>query len=166
MDPKLALQEADLTGNEAKIYLALLELGSALAGEITKKSGINRTNVYDALDRLIEKGIVSYVITANRKYFEATNPERIISYLEEKENAIKEQKKLINQIMPELKIKRQLSKEPQEATIYKGKKGIKSLAEDVIRTKQNLQVYGAEGEFMKLMGPYGQLWQKKELKKI
>ena len=36
MDPKLALQEADLTGNEAKIYLALLELGSALAGEITK----------------------------------------------------------------------------------------------------------------------------------
>ena len=95
MDPKLALQEADLTGNEAKIYLALLELGSALAGEITKKSGINRTNVYDALDRLIEKGIVSYVITANRKYFEATNPERIISYLEEKENAIKDDRKSV-----------------------------------------------------------------------
>ena len=158
MNEKIALEQAGLSGNEVKVYLSLLDLGSALAGEITKKSGVNRTNVYDALDRLIGKGIVSYVIQANRKYFEATSPERIIKYLDEKENELKRKKKLIHSVLPELELKRKLSKEPQEATIYKGKKGLKSVAEDVLNTKKEMFVFGAEGRFVELFTHYAAQW--------
>ncbi|MFH1439663.1 MAG: helix-turn-helix domain-containing protein [Candidatus Woesearchaeota archaeon] len=158
------LKEIGLAGNESKVYLALLDLGSALAGEITKKSGVNRTNVYDALDKLIEKGLVSYVIEANRKYFEAEKVERFMSFLEEKEKTILDKKKLLNKILPELKEKRKLSKEPQEATIFKGRKGLKSIAEDIINTKKEFLVFGAEGKFKDLFPHYIENWHKRRAK--
>ena len=46
------LQKIGLNLNEAKIYLALLELGEAQAGKISKESQINRTTTYDGLERL------------------------------------------------------------------------------------------------------------------
>ncbi len=158
MNINAILQQTGLTGNETKVYLAILDLGSALAGEITKRSGINRTNVYDALDRLIEKGMASYVIQANRKYFEATPPEQILSYLEEQQTEIENKKQNINSIIPELAARRKLGKEPHEATVYKGKRGIKSVAEDVLRTKKEMFVYGAEGSFVKLFTHYAKQW--------
>ncbi|MBW2978039.1 hypothetical protein KY331_04295 [Candidatus Woesearchaeota archaeon] len=158
MDLRIVLEEAGLAGNEAKVYLALLELGSALAGEITKKSGVNRTNVYDALDKLTEKGLATYVIQANRKYFEAVSPERIIKYLEEREKAIRKKRELVNSALPDLDLKRKLGREPQEATIYKGKKGLKSITEDVLKTKKEMLVFGAEGKFVEMFTHYAQQW--------
>ena len=35
------LKTAGLTENESKVYLALLDLGPSLAGEISKKTGIH-----------------------------------------------------------------------------------------------------------------------------
>ena len=158
MNIKLILREVGFAGNEVKVYLALLDLGSAMAGEITKKSGVNRTNVYDALDKLIEKGLVSYVIKANRKYFEATSPKRILKYLDEKESQLRKKKNLLSTILPELEIKRKLSKEPQEATVYKGKKGLKSITEDVLDAKKEMLVFGAEGKFVELFAHYAEQW--------
>ena len=65
------LEEFGLTKNEVKIYLTLLKMGRALAGEITEKSGIHRRNVYDSIERLMKKGLVSFIIQNNRKYFRA-----------------------------------------------------------------------------------------------
>ncbi len=158
MDVKPALESAGLSGNEIKVYLALLDVGSALAGEITKKSGVNRTNVYDSLDRLTERGLVSYIIQANRKYFEATKPERLLKYLDEKEQEIKSKKDLIAAALPELEQRRKLSREPQEATIYKGRKGLKSVAEEVLNTKKPMLAFGAEGRFVALFTHYAEQW--------
>ncbi|MBI2548317.1 hypothetical protein HYW21_03120 [Candidatus Woesearchaeota archaeon] len=161
MDVKSILEEAGLAGNEAKVYLALLDLGSTLAGDVTKRSGVNRTNVYDALDKLIEKGLVSYVIKANRKYFEAASPTRIIKYLDEREEEIKRKRELVNSVLTDLETRRKLNKEPQEATIYKGKKGLRSIAEDVLKTKKELLVFGAEGRFVDIFQHYAEQWHMK-----
>ncbi len=158
MEVKSALESAGLSGNEIKVYLALLDLGSALAGEITKKSGVNRTNVYDALERLTEKGLVSYVVKANRKYFEATHPDRIIKYLEEKELEVRSKRDEVASVIPELEKRRKLSKEPQEATIYSGRKGLKSVAEEVLKTRKEMLAFGAEGQFIKLFTHYAEQW--------
>jgi len=158
MNIKTILEEAGLAKNEVKVYLAMLDLGSTLAGEITKKSNVNRTNVYDDLNKLIEKGLVSYVIKANRKYFEAAPPERIIKYLDEKELELKRKKELVSSVLTDLEARRKINKEPQEATIYQGKKGLKSIAEDVLKTKKELFVFGAEGKFVEIFTHYAQQW--------
>jgi len=151
------LQELGLSTTEAKVYIALLELGSALAGEITKKSEINRTNVYDALERLIEKGLVTFVISANRKVFEPINPEQLKKILEEKQIQL-------NTILPKLNLKYKESKSEEEATIFKGKKGIKSIFGDILKERKELFVYGAESKFADMFPIYQKQWNKERAK--
>ena len=156
MDTQI-LQEIGLSNTEAKVYLALLELGSALAGAITKRSEVNRTNVYDALERLIEKGLVTYVISANRKVFEPVNPERLQQILKEKE------KRLVS-VMQKLQLKYKKIKAKEEATIFKGKKGIKSIFEDILKEKKDLFVYGAESRFADMFPAYQKHWNDRRAK--
>ena len=148
------LREIGLSMTEAKVYLALLGLHSALAGEITKRSQINRTNVYDALERLIEKGLVTYVISANRKLFEPVNPERLNELLKEKQERFKT-------ILPELQLKYNEAKSEEEATIFKGKNGVKSVFEDILKEKKGLFVYGAESRFADMFPAYQKHWNKR-----
>lgn len=158
MDIGKSLEFLGLAGNESKVYLALLELGSAKAGIITKKSGVNRTNVYDALARLIEKGLVSYVIQSNRKYFEAKTPDNILHYLDDQEETIRKKKGELKNIISALNERRSLTKQTQESTIYQGRKGLRSLAEDVLKAKQEIKVYGAEGKFVDIFDHYAENW--------
>ncbi len=161
----LALQKLGLTGNEIKVYLALVGLGSTLAGEVIKKTGLHRPNVYDALERLIDKGFVSYIVQANRKYFEAKPPTALLDYVGEKQKELEEDHALIAGIIPELELKRKLGKEQLEATIFKGKRGIKSMMEDILRMRKNLLVFGASGKFKQYMGAYYHNFHKRRAQK-
>ncbi len=158
------LRKFGLSQSETKVYLALIELGASLAGGITKKANINRSNCYDALQRLIEKGLVSYVIKANRKYFQAETPEKFLELIKEQKEELKDKEEEIKKILPQLIGKLKLSKEKPEATIYKGKKGIKSIFEDVLRYKE-FQVFGSSGRFKEVLGPFFSLFQKIVIKK-
>ncbi len=106
---KNILQRIGLTEGEIRVYTALLELGSSTTGKITKKSGISGSKVYEVLDRLGNKGLVTHVIINGVKHFEAANPERILDYLDEKEKQLEDEKKSIQKIIPELILKQSLS---------------------------------------------------------
>ncbi|MBI2046752.1 hypothetical protein HYT26_01145, partial [Candidatus Pacearchaeota archaeon] len=142
------LQEFGLSNTEAKVYLALLELGKNKAGEITKKSAVNRTNVYDALERLIEKGLVSYVSENNKKFFEAVNPQRLQEILKDKQEKL-------GKTIEELKERYSKSQKQEDAFVFRGKKGIRSIFEDILNEKKELFAYGAESRF-KVMFPFYQ----------
>ncbi|HIH32158.1 TPA: hypothetical protein HA235_05610 [Candidatus Woesearchaeota archaeon] len=152
MDTKI-LEDLGLTFNEVKVYLALLDLGSTAAGPLIRKLHMHRAAVYDLLDMLIEKGIVSYVIQANRKCFEAQDPDRLLEYLESKKSELDEKKLELEKILPELHLRKKLSKE-QEANIYKGKKGLKSIFEDILKDKREWLIFGASGKFKELFPAY------------
>ncbi len=70
------LQEMGLSGNEARIYLSLLEEGKALVSTISKSTGIHRRNVYDSLNRLIEKGLVFQLHSKRESIYQAVRPSR------------------------------------------------------------------------------------------
>jgi len=55
------LIQLGLTSGEARIYLSLLKLGSSKVGSIVKDSRVSYSKVCDVLERLITKGLVSYV---------------------------------------------------------------------------------------------------------
>lgn len=153
MDTKL-LEELGLTRNEVKVYLALLELGSVPAGALIKKVGMHRAAVYDIIDLLTDKGVVSYVVKANRKYFEAQDPDRLLEYLDSKKQELLRKEQELRKLLPELQLKRRLSKETQEGTIYKGKKGLKSIFEDILKERKPWLVFGATGRFKEIFHAY------------
>lgn len=119
------LLKIGLTEGESKVYLALLELGSSTVGPIVKRAGVAYSNVYEILNRLIGKGLVSYIIKGKTKYFQAVGPNNLYEYLERKEKEISGQKEALKRILPQLhKLQEQLPE--QEAEIFLGKKGMKA----------------------------------------
>lgn len=158
------LEDIGLTKNETKLYVALLELGSAPAGDIIKKTGMHRAVVYDLIDLLTEKGLISYVIKANRKYFEAHDPDRLIEYIELQKQELAEKEKQLKQILPELQQKRKLTKEKQEGTLYKGRKGLKSVYESILKEKKPWLAMGARGEFKRIFPTYYFALHRKRVK--
>jgi len=152
------LVKTGLAESESKVYLALLDLGEALAGEISKKAQLNRTTVYDSLERLIEKGLVTFLISANRKIFKPASPENLL-------DSIKEKEKLVEQILPSLNQIYKSSKKEEETNIFKGRKGIKTILNNVLKIKEFV-AFGSSGKFLEAMGHDFFLFQnqKKKLK--
>ena len=124
------LKQAGLTEGESKVYLSLLKLGSSTTGPIIKNSKIAKSIVYQILDKLIEKGLVSYIIKEKTKYFQAAQPDKILEYLEKKEKEILDSKKQIEKILPNL-ISFQNSSQEGEVRLYLGIKGIRTAYEHI-----------------------------------
>lgn len=154
MVEKAPLKQIGLTDHEITVYMTLLELGESLASKIGEKIGMNRTHAYDILDSLINKGLVSYVIRNNRKYFRPTHPSRLIDYLKEKERSIKEQEDKIKQIIPGLLALQKPAEEETKVEIYRGKEGIKTVYNDILKRVKEYYVLGATGKIAEILRYY------------
>jgi len=100
------LRKAGLTEYEEKAYLALLELGIAGGGDISKKSGVPKTRIYDVLKDLSEKRLVN-ILQKKPMLFKAVRPEIALKHLFEKR--IQELKKAE---IDAIKILKQVKKKP------------------------------------------------------
>ncbi|MCX6799186.1 MAG: helix-turn-helix domain-containing protein [Candidatus Diapherotrites archaeon] len=153
-----ALREIGLTEIEATVYVTLLGLDGSGAGEIIKKTGLHKATVYSVLQQLIEKGVVSYILLGKERFFRAESPDVFLDMLEYK-------KQKLNEILPELRQKIGTEKKEQEATIYSGTKGIKTVCESALgelRPAGEYVDFGVSGLFKETMGAYWFQWQKKK----
>src|SRR3989344_1798852 len=128
MDTK-ALENIGLTDGEIRVYLALIKLGPSTSGPITDKSKVSSSKIYNILERLMQKGIVSYIIKEKTRYYQAEDPLKIKEYLNQKEKDFQKQKEEVDKLIPQLQLQKQLEKTKSEAQIYKGFKGIQAVAD-------------------------------------
>jgi sugar-specific transcriptional regulator TrmB len=152
------LKRIGLSYNESKVYLTLLRIGSSKAGRISKETHVNRTTTYDALKSLLEKGIISYVIKTNNKWFEAVEPKIFLELLKEKENDF------LN-ILPQIQTLQKLPKDKHNVTLFYGYKGIKSVFQDMIKTSKDILVLDSECYMPDKMLYYTQYFVKQLNKK-
>jgi sugar-specific transcriptional regulator TrmB len=127
------LKKLGFKDNEIKIYLFLAKNPSSLASEIAKKTNLYRPHAYDILERLIEKGLVLYVIKSGKKYFSATSPEKIITEIDLKEENLEKQKKIAEDLIPQLKALFSEKQEICNVEVFEGKEGLKSYYEFVLK---------------------------------
>ena len=145
MEEKL-LQEIGLTNSETAVYTALLKTGSIKIGDFMKEVSLHRSRIYEAINHLIDKCLVSYIIKNNIKYFQASDPEKLLSYIEEQKEKLNEKEKSIKNIIPKLK-KQIPNLMPQaEAHVLYGKEGFKTMRKDVLKQKQELYLIGGKGK--------------------
>ncbi|MBI5148917.1 hypothetical protein HZA33_04530 [Candidatus Pacearchaeota archaeon] len=144
MEFQKLFQNLGLEEKEAKVYLALLRSGEATATKIAEKTNLDRTLIYQLANKLIEKGLVSYIIKNNVKYFSATNPKKFIQDLKEKENQVRK-------AMPELANLMKSKEEETKVEIYRGKEGLKTILKDIIRTGKDYVAFGEEGRFQEIL---------------
>lgn len=139
MNLQVILQKIGLEEKEAKVYLALLGLGETTATKLAEATSIDRTLMYQITNKLIEKGLISYVIKEHIRYFSAADPDFLVRDLKEKEEELKS-------ILPELKAKKNSLKQNTSAEIYKGRKGVYSLLKFIVSQNKTYYCIGGMGE--------------------
>lgn len=144
MDPQELLQNLGLEEKESKVYLVLLKLSEATATAISEKANLDRTLIYQLANKLIEKGLVSYIIKNNVKYFYPANPKKLLQDLKNKE-------KELQKIMPKLINLTKTQEQETKVEIYRGMEGLKTILKDIIRTKEDYIAFGEEGRPQKIL---------------
>jgi len=151
------LKEYGLSDNEVKVYLASLMLGTAKANEIAKKADLLRTTTYEVLKSLAEQGLVSYVIKSGVKYFEAAGPNKLIRILEDKKDKIAT-------ILPDLESLKKSVTEKPNLELYEGKAGLKTILDDIIKSKPKELLQLGSGKVFEILQFYFPHWIKRRVK--
>ncbi len=153
-----ALLASGLTKNEGRVYLALLKLGPATAQEITRASGVHRVNVYDALERLRNKGLIATVVRSNKHIYEPADPEQLLQLVKEKEE-------LIAQALPRLREEFKVQKGKQQVYHFFGPEGV--LQAHMMLLHQGPTIYGIGGSGLnrKYLKHRHTMWSKERLRR-
>lgn len=157
------LSKLGFSPSEVKVYLHLLKTGSSYANRISSETKINRTNIYEALDRLIAKGVISFITRNKVKWFEAKSPDSILSLIKEREEEFKKIKDGLIDDIHNFKITP--DKKSLEANVFIGKKGLRMIFEDILEVGKPISLIASELQFKELFGPYFELWHKERIEK-
>jgi predicted transcriptional regulator len=132
------LENIGLTQNEAKIYRSLLELKEGTIWNISSYSKIHRRNTYDAIQRLIDKGLAYQVLPKKTLTYAPVHPEKLKEFVEEKWQEL-------NKTLPGLIKKFNKVAKPQEIYIYKGVGGLKNFINLILKEKCDIYGLGSKG---------------------
>ena len=137
--------EFGLTSNESKIYLSLLELGLVTVSTVSESTKLHRTNVYDTLKKLKEKGLVSFVKQDNITFYEASNPGVFLRLLKDKEDNLRK-------ILPKLNVLKKLSENSSDFLSIKGVASFVESLFDLLNKNSEILVFGLPERGIKLLG--------------
>lgn len=119
------LEGIGLTPAEAKVYIALLELGPSKTGPIIEKSGLQSSVVYTSIAKLMERGFVSSIKEGKINRYQASDPKNIVRYMDEK-------KQHIEALIPRLLTKQSMSREASQAALFRGIRGVRQILYELL----------------------------------
>lgn len=146
-DDKLTevLESVGMNKSEIKIYVDLVKNKMSSALDISKRTTIHRSNTYDILRNLIEKGFAKESTHNNRKLFIAMEPEKIKDYLKQKE-------KEVDLIIDQLKSYSEISNSEEIVSITRGQFAAREGLNDMLKKNSTINVYGASKEAIEAFG--------------
>ena len=163
------LSQLGLTDGEARVYLSLLKIGSSKVRAIVRDSHVSYSKIYNVLERLSIKGLVSHVIIGKIKHFNAVEPYRLQDYIQRKEEQLNTQKEIVDQIVPSL-IKIANNKRRNSAEIFAGDRGLKTAYEILLSDASKhevLRYFYPYDEYHDIASPfYARLYQFQKLKQL
>lgn len=132
------LQKLGLTIGESKVYSYLLKESESTTGPIVKNSQVAYSKVYEILERLISKGLVSFITKEKTKHYKALPPSRLKDFLEKQKQEISQKEETLENIMPKIQELTKIEKSSTE--IYTGLNGVKTAYEKLIEDKNGSTV--------------------------
>ncbi|MAG45465.1 MAG: hypothetical protein CMH63_01685 [Nanoarchaeota archaeon] len=164
------LSKIGLTKQESTVYLSLLELQEAQTGVLCKFTKIASSNIYQILDSLIKKGLVSFRMQNNIKVFMSSPPDSLNELFLEKQKKLDLERKEIAKLVSNLK-RKELEEEPQSNyKYYEGLVGIKSMWHEInsrMSKDTPLKAYTAKKEsYQRMVGFYSEHHKLRKNKQI
>ncbi len=112
------LKNYGLNRNDIIVYETLLKIGRSKTGPIIRNSQIVSSRVYESLRLLVVRGLVSYQVRNNIKYYQAESPLQLLEEAEKNKLALKELAKEVTSLPIILPSR-------NEVNIFEGKHGFK-----------------------------------------
>jgi len=164
MDIEL-LGKIGLSKGESRAYVTLIKLGRSSVGGIIKQGKISRSKIYEVLERLKEKGLVSQVTEGKIKKFNAITPNRLHEFLDLQKKKIEEKNEELQKIIPELNA---MQKRPTDgsAEILFGPRGIKAFFDmSLYENNEEILVLGYSKEASLYFHAYFRAYHKDRIKR-
>lgn len=120
MNEKELLLELGFTPSEAQIYLALVEQGPATIGELVKRTHIHTSVLYTAVQRLLQRGLITYVKKGRTKTFSAAEPKSLL----QRTQTLTEE---LNKVIPTWEQKLKVKAPEIVVEVYEGFRGLTNM---------------------------------------
>lgn len=132
------LEKLGLDIYEARVYLALLEMGPSLVTKISQKAEINRTTSYDILQRLLKYGLIRKASGEDAKQkYSAEPPEKLIKFLEKRKFLYEDRIDEAKILLPQLKLLYRVKVRPV-IKFFEGVEGVKEIYEETLKSKEEI----------------------------
>lgn len=128
------LEQIGLSEKEAKVYLALLEVGQESVQNISKKANVNRATTYVILESLQKKGIVTTFEQGKKTLFVAEGPSALYNIIREQQEELEKKDNELDGMMPQLMSLYNLHPDKPEVTFYDGKEGLLEMLNDFLNS--------------------------------
>lgn len=160
------LEKIGLSKAEIQIYLTLLKLGPSPLGIVVRESKFRKSTIYNNITRLQEKGLVSFVIKDSKKYFEATEPERLVEFIHDKKRELENYETEVNELIPKFKKSFGEPRPHAEAHVLVGIEGFKTMRRDMLKNVEGeLLLIGAISREDEAMPKFFETWNKTRQRK-
>lgn len=146
MNIKKELKKIGLHESDIEVYMYLLKNGLSYPAQISKGTEVSRTNTYNVLRRLEEKGLIEKQKKRNKKAYLATDPKSLFRTIERK-------KERAEKILPDLKAMYNKKKNKPTIRFYDGFEQVKDLleqslgAEEIFAIGSTKQMYSLDPSF-------------------
>jgi sugar-specific transcriptional regulator TrmB len=134
---KELLRDLGLNDTETSLYMVLFENGPMTASSTAKKTHINRTTAYMALQNLVKKGLVNKSMKSKVTRFAAERPESLVNYIEREQNKLSKLKEKTNSMLPQLESMMNSSGDLPTIQLYEGFESIKNCFMELLHIAEN-----------------------------
>lgn len=135
------LKELNLSEGQVKVYSAILELGTTGVNSIQEKTALERRAIYDILNKLIEKGYISYTIESGKRTYQCTHPKNLQEIIEKKQQALH----VLHKKLPQITDLFKATKGDVRAEVYRGNDAMKALLNEALEYKATHWIGGNSG---------------------
>jgi sugar-specific transcriptional regulator TrmB len=160
-----SLTKLGMSPSEVNVYLHLLRGGPSYAKRMSAETRVNRTNVYEALDRLAAKGLVSSVVKNKVRWFAASGPGSLLSLADARADELLSARKVLSSDIRKLG-DGPSKRKPLEAGVFTGKKGLRMVFEDIIAAGKPVSLMASQLQFREVLGHYFETWHRKRKEKV
>jgi sugar-specific transcriptional regulator TrmB len=132
------LKKIGLEETEAKVYLALLQIGTAGASEIARQAGVSRTLCYHGLEKLGWFGLVDRTHRRGKiARFTAVSPKYLVQYVKDKKRVWEKREQDIQNELPKLLDLYKVADKPS-VRFQEGVEGMKSIYWETLESKETI----------------------------
>lgn len=122
-------KDLDFSEKEAKVYVALLELGEGTVIDVAKKTGLKRTTVYNLIPEMVRSGLVKVILKNKKRYFFVEDVRVLQKQAEEKQRKV-------SKLLPELEALHNILPSKPKITYFEGEGGLKELYWDTLNSSK------------------------------